>query len=105
MSLTPQQRKALHKYCEQLADALNDAGFSQNDRVVIKLDIPYSKLAVKEAIWKPIQEAITGKTSTEELDPKEVGEIYKIMDNAVAERTNGVRVEFPSEESLSEGQR
>ena len=67
---TAKQRAALHLLCERLADVLNEAGL--NRRVVLEelanrgIDAEWSKDSVKELIWKPIQEVLTGFESTEE---------------------------------------
>ena len=56
---TGQQNRALHKGCELLADALNDAGLDM--RVVLKpeINIPWTKTSVKEYIIRPIMRAMT----------------------------------------------
>jgi len=53
------QNRALHKYCELLAEALNDAGYEMKAVLAVKVvDVPWSKELVKEALWKPIQAAM-----------------------------------------------
>ncbi len=63
---TPAQRKALHLWCEMVAETLNASGLDM--RVVLKptVAINWSKDAVKENLYKPILKAATAKESTEE---------------------------------------
>ena len=95
---TEQQNKALHKGCELLAKALNDAGLDM--RVVLKpeINIPWTKISVKEYIIRPIMRAMTAKSSTTKLE-KADGEIEKIWDTAMrflAEKHHLEYIPFPS---------
>jgi len=91
---TEAQNRSLHRYFTQLAEALNDAGFDM--KKVIKIDVPWNSLMVKELLWRPVQKTYTGKESTTKLDKiKEIDMIYDIINRVVGERT-GVYVPFPS---------
>jgi len=68
---TLKQNKSLHKYCELLADALNDAGLDMKKVLRPTIDIPWTKTSVKEHLWKPIQEAMLSKESTTEMQTNE----------------------------------
>ena len=95
---TIKQNSAIHLYCDLLADALNDAGFSVNDQVVLSLPVSFTGDNVKENIWKPVMTALyPDKTSTTQLEKMEVSEVYDNVNRAIAERT-GVSVLFPSAE-------
>lgn len=63
---TPAQRRSLHKWCDMVANTLNDAGLDM--RVVLKptVAINWSRHAVKENLYKPILLAMSGKESTED---------------------------------------
>lgn len=102
------QMAALHVWCQEMAKQLNDAGlyrvcmsaigktfspdmFSQyTDVVSLKEAIdeyflknfivkPWSKMSVKEEIWKPILEAETGKTSTNEQSTTDPNTILNVI--------------------------
>lgn len=76
--LHPQQRKALHKWCEMVADTLNYQGMDMRKTLRNDIEIAWTKDNVKEYIYKPVLEALTGKESTEEqstLDPTEIVDI------------------------------
>jgi len=93
---TTAQNNAIHLYCELLAEALNNAGYEMKEVFkVMEVDIPWNKDRVKDLIWKKIQAPMTEKFSTTELNTKEVGEVYKVVDRAISSNF-GVHVEFPS---------
>jgi len=97
--MTAQQRKALELYFRQLAETLNDAGLDQRKVLKPSIDIPWDQKSVKNQLWRQIQRAKTGKISTTELEPKEIDEIYEILNRHLAEKF-GVSVPFPSQEEL-----
>ena len=102
---TPQQNAAFWLYCTRLAEALNEAGFDMRSFPWKEgIDIPWNKQMVHDFLWIPVQEVMTTKESTTELNTVDVNEIYEVVNRHIAQ-TTGVSVEWPSEESLSEGQR
>lgn len=97
---TIQQNKALHKYFEQLAEALNNEGLDM--RIVLKpeIDIPWNKDTVKEFLWKPVQRLQVGKDSTTELlKDGDIDKIYETLNRFMGEKFF-VHVPFPSIETL-----
>ena len=94
---TPLQNASLHKYFDLLAEALNDAGQDMRRTLKESVDIPWSKDSVKDHLWRPIQEAMTSKESTTELETHEVSEVYQVLNRHTGEKL-GVTVPFPTEE-------
>ena len=92
--MTPQQRKALHLYCDMLAQELNDAGLDMKKTLKPEIDIPWSKLTVKDYLWRPIEQALIGKESTEDMDNVEVSAVYDVLNRHTASKL-GVSVPFP----------
>lgn len=92
---TIQQNKAMHKYFELLAKALNDAGYDMKKTLKQEVEIPWTKEMVKEHLWRPIQEIMLAKHSTTEMDTKGPSEIYAVLDRHLSSKT-GVHVEFPT---------
>lgn len=92
------QNRALHKYCANLASALNAAGLDAKKTLKPEVDIPWTQAMVKDLLLRPIQEAMTGKKSTTELNTVEVSEIYAVLDRHLGEKF-GIHVEWPSDES------
>jgi len=98
MKRTEKQNNSIHLYCERLAEALNDAGFSFNDQKVIKVEVSFTKENVKESIWRNVQTALyPDKHSTTDLEKMEVSEVYENISRFIGERA-GVYVPFPSED-------
>jgi len=90
---TLQQNRALHLYCKQVAEALNSAGYDM--KKVIKADVQWTQLQVKELIWKPIQKALLNKESTTKLKKNELDLVYTTVAKLLAEKF-GIDVEFPN---------
>ena len=96
---TEQQNKAIHVFCRDLANALNEAGFDVTDGAVLHLPVSWTESNVKELIWKPVQRALyPKKRSTTQLEKKDVNEVFENITRAIGERT-GVTVPFPSEDN------
>ena len=91
------QNRALHKYCEMLADALNAAGLDMKKTLKPEVDIPWNKDMVKEHLWKPIQEIVLDKKSTADLDTSEPSKVYDVLDRHLGEKF-GIHVPWPKEE-------
>ena len=72
-------------------------------RKVLKpgVDIPWTKLSIKEYIWKPILKAMTGKESTTLMDTKDIDKIYDVVNRHISEKW-GISVPFPTEEQAEE---
>lgn len=92
---TIQQNKALHKYCRMLSDALNEAGLDMKKTLKPEVDIPWTPENIKDNIYKPVLKALTGKTSTSEMDTVNPSDVYEIINRHVASKF-GIHVEWPS---------
>lgn len=95
------QNRALHLYLERLAEALNDAGYSVNDQIVLQADISFTKENLKEVVFKRVMTAMyPDKKSTTELSKTEIADVYENVNRFMAERA-GVSVPWPTEEQLT----
>lgn len=92
---TLNQNSSIHKFCDMLAEALNDAGFDMKKTLSQKVDVPWTMILVKELIWKQVQDGAIGIKSTTKLDTAQVSEVYDIINRFTSEKF-GVSVEFPS---------
>jgi hypothetical protein len=95
---TTTQNKSLHKLFGLYCEALNDAGYSVLKTLRHDVEIPWTPVLFKEMVWRPIQEAMTGKHSTTELNTVDPTEIHQVLDRHLAEKF-GVSVPWPSEEN------
>ena len=93
--LTEKQRAALHVYIRQVVAALNAGGLDQRKVLKPGVDIPWTEDAAKNQLWRPIQEAMTGKHSTTELSTVDPSEIHKVLDRHLAEKF-GISFPWPS---------
>ena len=99
---TIQQNNALHKYCELVASALNDAGL--NIEEVLKnftFELDWTKDSVKEILWRTAQKRLLKKYSTTEL--KKQGDIDKVWEamNRFLAKLGVESIPFPSEEQIN----
>ena len=90
------QNGALHRYCAEVAIALNDAGFDFRTFVKEGYPVPWSEDLAKDYIWRPIQKAITGKDSTTKPETHQYSIIYDSVNAKLAE--HGIFVPWPSKD-------
>ena len=93
------QNRAMHLYCQQLADLLNDAGL--DFRVVIKdgVEVNWTSELVKDYMWRTVQKAITGKDSTTKPETHEYGLIYEALNRHISSKF-GLFCPFPSSDNV-----
>jgi len=97
--ITTKQMKALHLGFEQMAQMLNDAGLDMKKVLKPSVDIPWTKLTVKEYLWRPIMQAYTRKGSTAALTTKETVNTWDVLNRHLGENL-GIHQPFPSIEEL-----
>lgn len=95
---TTRMNSALHLYLSNLAKALNDAGLDMKAVIKPGVDIPWSGYSAKEMLWRPVQKALTGESSTSLQTIEEYGRIYETLNRHIGEKF-GVFVEWPSKDS------
>lgn len=102
---TDLQNRSEHKWFEQIAEALNDAGYDQ--RLVMeqieRLEIPNTKESVK-SIFRAVAHQMYGVSSTAELTTTQTTEVAEAVARGFAVKF-GVSVPWPSEDSISEKRR
>lgn len=89
------QNKALHKYCQNLADQLNSSGLDMKKVIKQDVDIPWTMDAVKTYLWKPIQKAVTGLDSTTKPERSQYSDIYEVLNRHLGQKF-GISVQWPS---------
>ena len=88
------QNAAMHLYCDHLAEAFNDAGFTVRTVLKEDWDVSWTAILVKELIWKAFQKAKYGTLSTTEMTTKQVSEIFDDININLGEKF-GMHVAFP----------
>lgn len=91
------QNRAMHKYFTLLSEEFNRGGLTVSK--LLKVTVMWTPTAVKELLWKPIQEAVLDKKSTAKLNKDEVIKVYDVLNLTLAERY-GISIEFPSKDKL-----
>ena len=101
---TIQQNRAIHKWCEQIAEAYNELGLTV-EKVIdnFTIELYWSKESVKELIIKTIIKDVYGKESTTQL-LRGGQEIDKLIDMVTKFNSKvGIGyIPFPSEENVEE---
>ena len=96
---TATQNASLHKYFTLLAEALNAAGYDMRRTLKHDIDIPWTMEAVKEHLWKPLQEAMTKERSTAKVERKDYSMIYDVLSRHLSQKL-GVFVSWPSKDNM-----
>ena len=91
---TSAQNRALHKYFQMLADALNDAGYDMQQTLRHDAEIPWSPEMVKELLWRPLQKAVLDKESTTEAHRGEYSKVYDVLNRHLSSKL-GIHVPWP----------
>jgi hypothetical protein len=90
------QNAALHLFLTRLAEVLNDAGFDMRRTLKHDAEIPWNPSSAKEFLWKPIQRALTQKTSTTEITTVEPTVIHETLCRHLGQKLGVVCPEWPS---------
>lgn len=97
--ITERQKRALHLYFSQLADAFSAGGLDVKSVLSKNIEHPWTAALVKELIWRRVQVALTGKKSTTKLDKvEEINKIYDVINRWIGQEFK-IHIPFPSIES------
>ena len=93
------QNAAIHVFCREIAEALNNAGYETSVRsraLKGEIEVPWTQDSVKELIWRPVQMKLyPDKDSTVKLQRTEVSEVAEVITRYLGERF-GLHVPFPN---------
>lgn len=94
---TVDQNRAMHLYFAHVAQELNNAGLPIKETLShYKVDLDWDERSVKELIWRPIQKALLGVTSTADLKKtQDIDRVYEHVNRFLGEKL-GVHVPFPN---------
>ena len=87
---TQKQNKCLHGWLGLLAQRLNDAGYGVRKTLALlnkDFEMPWGTNSVKDLLYRPVMEAMTGKESTKDLDTIEPSDICQKVGARVSELT------------------
>lgn len=86
------QNRALHMYFAQLAEQLNNAGYTFKNS--LDMEIPFTMELIKETIWKPTQKELFNIKSTTQLTTEMINKLIDVFSLEFGKR--GIYVEFPN---------
>jgi hypothetical protein len=88
----------MHLYFTHVAQELNNAGLPIRETLAnYKVDLDWSPETIKELVWRPIQKALLGVTSTRDLKKTEdIDRVYEHVNRFLGEKL-GVHVPFPND--------
>ena len=83
---TQHQNSAIHAYCREVAEVM--AAHGMDMKTVIKDGVPIepTMYLVKDYMWRPVQEAVTGVKSTTRVNKFEVNEVYEHLSRLLVEK-------------------
>lgn len=88
------QNSALHVWCSALADTLNEKGLDMRKVIKADVDIPWNKQSVKDYIFKPVLEAMTGAESSADAEKVDYIKVYETLNKHLSQKF-GVHVPWP----------
>ncbi|MEY8205935.1 MAG: hypothetical protein RPR40_12810 [Bermanella sp.] len=91
---TQKQNNALHKYLEQLSDALNEAGLDMKRTLKQDVEIPWTPVSVKEFMWRPVQKALYEVESTTKPKSDQYPKIYEALNRHTSMKL-GIGLQWP----------
>ncbi|MCA9367778.1 hypothetical protein KC887_05990 [Candidatus Kaiserbacteria bacterium] len=97
--ITQRQFSALHVWCGQVAETLNNAGLDMKAVIKPEVSIDWNKHTVKEYLYKPILSAMTGKDSTTKQDTSEPNAVANTIARHLGEKFGVVLPEWPNRQS------
>lgn len=94
------QNNALHLWCRQVAEELNHKGFDVKAVMGYskRAEIAWTDKAFKEIVWKEIQKAVIGKSSTKRASTADYPKIYDIVNKFLIENF-GIYVPWPEKQN------
>lgn len=94
---TDPQKRSLHLWFRWVAECLNAHGIGMKALFAVReVDVPWTDVAVKEAIFRPVYSAVSGEKSTTMANTQHYPEAYKIISHKIAECTGVTLPEWPS---------
>lgn len=104
-TLTIRQNRAIHAFLGHLARLYNDHDITVaavSEVLQSRVSVEWTGDMAKEAIWRPLQKAITGKRSSTKIDTAQVSTIVGAVQRMSADHL-GVSVPFGIHQLVDEG--
>jgi hypothetical protein len=93
---TAAQSNSLWLWAEMVAICLNEAGLDMRTVIREDVDIPWTKHGVVDQLWRPVQKAMTGHTSTKKPKKGEYSDIYDTIVRHLGDRFGVTLPDWPT---------
>lgn len=94
---TIQQNRAAHKWMQQVADVLNDAGIGHKAVYQVReLDVPWCMETVKAELFRPICNALTAGESTADASTVDYSRVRDVLTKHLGEHFGVVLPPWPT---------
>jgi len=101
---TLQQNKAMHKWCDAVADCLNDSGIGHKAVYAVReVDVPWCMETVKAELFRPVCNALTTGDSTADASTVDYSKVYHVLSKHLGEHFGVVLPPWPSRFGLYDG--
>lgn len=95
---TAKQNASLHLYLRMLANELNERGITFEQFFKEGFQVPWTDKIVKDNVWRPLQEAVTGEGKTSKASRRDYSKVYDPLNEKLA--SFGIHVPWPEKEQL-----
>jgi hypothetical protein len=96
---TGQQNKCLHQWLTQVAMTLDEAGLDIRTTMKADFELPWTGVAAKEYLWKPVQQVLANVESTTEASTKEYQLICETITRHIGQNLGVVLPPWPSQQN------
>lgn len=94
---TEQQNAALHLWFRQIAEQLNDSGYSVMQVMRHDAEIPWTEASVKELLWRPVQRVMLDKESTADCSKLDYPAIAEVITRHLGQSLGVTLPDWPTE--------
>jgi len=95
-SRTAQQNKCLHQWLAQVAWTLDDAGLDIRQTMKADFAMPWTPVAAKEYLWRPVQEVLANVSSTKDASTTEYPLICDTITRHIGQNHGVILTPWPS---------
>ena len=96
---TPSQNSSLHGWLTSVAECLNDSGLDMKKTLKPEVEIPWTGVAAKNHLWRPIQQVLTDMDSTADASTKDYLLISEVITRHMGTKHGIVLPPWPTQQN------
>ena len=96
---TQQQNKCLHQWLAQVAETLDEAGLDIRQTMRADFALPWTPVAAKEYLWRPVQEVLANVSSTKDASTAEYALICDTITRHIGQNHGVTLPPWPSRDN------